>query len=81
MSTRAAPSTGAEAISSRVPDLRRPGQGGDDDAVDYEAEDMDYSAEVGMTDTVETSLASRAGRLFAAYRDGDPSKMAISSGC
>jgi RNA polymerase sigma factor (sigma-70 family) len=28
-----------------------------------------------MTDTVETSLASRAGRLFAAYRDGDPSKM------
>ena len=28
-----------------------------------------------MTDTVETSLASRAGRLFAAYRDGDSSKM------
>jgi len=28
-----------------------------------------------MTDTVETSLASRAGRMFAAYRDGDSSKM------
>ena len=28
-----------------------------------------------MTDTVETSLASRAGRLFAAYRDGDSGKM------
>jgi RNA polymerase sigma factor (sigma-70 family) len=28
-----------------------------------------------MTDTVETSLASRAGRLFTAYRDGDSSKM------
>ena len=28
-----------------------------------------------MTDTVETSLASRAGRLFAAYRDGDSNKM------
>jgi RNA polymerase sigma factor (sigma-70 family) len=29
-----------------------------------------------MTGTVEESLASRAGRLFAAYRDGDSAKMA-----
>ena len=28
-----------------------------------------------MTDTVEASLATRAARLFAAYRDGDSSKM------
>ena len=35
---------GWEAISNRVPDLRRPGQGADDEAVDHEAEDTDYSA-------------------------------------
>ena len=29
-----------------------------------------------MTDTVEDSLATRAGRLFAEYRDGDEAKMA-----
>ena len=76
MSTRAAPSTGAGSHQQPRARFAAARQGGDDEAVDYEAEDMDYSAgEVGMTDTVETSLASRAGRLFAAYRDGDPSKM------
>jgi subtilisin family serine protease len=34
---------GWEAIGNRVPNLRRPGQGADDEAVGYEAEDMDYS--------------------------------------
>jgi len=35
---------GWEAISNRVPDLLRPGEGGDDEAVDHQAEDTDYSA-------------------------------------
>ena len=35
---------GWEAISTRVPALRRPGQGADDEAVDHEPEDTDYSA-------------------------------------